>query len=202
MRSLTFAIGLTVVLTPGLVLATTNPGGFDFGYGLTEPVGIMPGTSTTIIISSVGSGVVQGVEVYLRLDEPFRIEALILDGPGSGTVFEFNTNGARPWIYRDPFAPASYCDYAGSDLTTNRDGVLVTPGSVVAKLVVSVSANAVSGTTGNLISRDLSDNFTIACNWADGRAVPQDQLSLVVAPEPAMGLLLICGLSILRRQRR
>ncbi len=203
MRSLAFALGLTVILTPGLVLATTNPGGFDFGYGLTEPVGIMPGTSTTIIISSVSSGVVQGVDVCLRLDEPFKVEALILDGAGSGTVFEFNTNGARVSIYNDPLAPTHYRDYVHACVTTNNAGVFVTPGSVVAKLVVSVPENAVPGTTGQLISYDPSDGYTALCDWGDGQVVPQDQLQFVVsAPEPTMGLLLICGLPFVRRLRR
>jgi len=188
-----------VVLAMAGMAVAANPGAFDFGPGVSEPVGILPGQSATIIISSQGSGSIAGCEINLRLDDPFQMMSLELI---AGTVFQSNNTGQTVSLFTDPLAPDSYADYVQSSITTASGMVNVDPGSVVALLTISVPNNpGLVGRTGSLISFDPDDSFTLPCNWGDGAGVPQDSLQLKVLPEPASALLLLAAMPLIRRRR-
>ncbi len=191
---------LTVLALAGLAVAA-NPGAFDFGPGVAEPLGILPGDSATIVISAVGTGTVQGANINLRLDEPFKIESIEML---VGTVFDGNNTGyagGAPVIFNDPLAPDSYADYVQAATTTSNGTVPVAPGSVVAKLVISVAPGTPADLLGALVSYDPNDSFTLPCDWTDGASVGQDTLQLKVLPEPASALLLLAAMPLIRRRR-
>jgi len=189
-------IGMMAVGCMTAVAAAANPGAFDFAPGVVEPLAVLPGTSAVIVISATGSGDIAGAEINLRLDEPFKIESLELI---NGTVFQASNTGQTVAVYNDPLAPDSYADYVQSSITTASGTVPVAPGSVVAKLTVSVPAGTLLGIGGKLVSYDQDDSFTLRCNWGDGATVGQDQL-LLITPEPATALLLLAAVPFLRRR--
>ncbi len=193
-------IGMMAVGCMTAAAVAANPGAFDFAPGVVEPLAVLPGTTATIVISAAGNGTVQGANINLRLDEPFKIESIELL---VGTVFQGNNTGyagGAPVIYNDPLAPDSYADYVQAATTTASGTAAVSPGAVVAKLVVSVAAGTPLGLHGSLVSYDPNDPFTLPCDWSDGDpSVGQDTLQLIT-PEPATALLLLAAVPFLRRR--
>ncbi|MBI4579759.1 MAG: hypothetical protein HY718_08660 [Planctomycetes bacterium] len=159
---------------------------------------ILPGQTLMVPVTAVGAGSVFGLELYLQADSPFRIENLVVDAAGSGTVWEGHSSGA--FIVSHGTDPVNVPpELAIGFVSTPSDPILIADGALVSVIELSVPFGTPENTTGIITTN--GPVLATPSNWAGDPADVQGETQLRVIPEPASVLLLLGALPLIRRRR-
>jgi hypothetical protein len=158
---------VAICVLPGF--AAAEPGAFSIPD--TEPIAVPLGGQAEIMIVASGAGTAYGMSLFLEVAPPFRIDDLIVDQAGSGTVWVGNSTGAS--VYTSAGNPSAIPSpqYAVGYVTVPGNPISIAHGAIVAKVLVSFPAATPAGTQGSLTTN--SPAMACASDWA-GVSAMQD----------------------------
>jgi len=195
---------LVVVSAAALASANMVPGfqflgEMDFGSGVVG-IPVLPGQVNEIDIAAIGEGDVAAMSLYLEVDAPFEIQDLSIDDIGG----VFNLNSTPPTstgedIYTADRRPDLILvrQLAVGYVTTPGPTVAVHDGDLLAKVFIYVPDSMQVGDMGVLTTD--SPSLGMPSDFSDPAA--QDEVNLIVIPEPVTALLLLAAVPLLWRRR-
>lgn len=173
-----------------VVLLATTGWAMGVGFSLPAVTEAAAGSTVEIEVSAVGQGTIAGSNLALQVDEPLEIVGLdLLAG-----VFAENNTGQLIMLNSTHPVDIPAPQYAVGAVVTNT-GTVATPG-LLAKVSVLIPVGTPDG------------DYTIltqipgvqGSDWAGSAEVDSLGAGIIRVPEPMTAILLLAGLSLLRRR--